>query len=352
MTKRRTLLSVVGGAAVAALMTGFSGTAALAQEVTLKLHQFLPPQANVPKLVLDVWADKVEQDSGGRIKVDRYPSMQLGGKPPELIDQAIDGVADIVWTVVGYTPGRFPSTEVFELPFMMTNARAVSRAYWEIFDKYLKDTEFKVVHILGTWVHGPGMIHTKEPVESPEDLQGMKIRGGSRSVNSLLTELGATPVGMPVPAVTEGLSKGVIDGTTIPWEVTPSLKVPELVQNHTEFEGRALYVLTFVLAMNKAKYEGLPDDLKKVIDDNSGMEFSVFAGGTQADSDGPAREIAVELGNNIITIPASETEEWRELAQPVYDTWLAEMEAAGKDGQALLDEARALIDEYTPMYSN
>ena len=104
--------------------------------------------------------------------------------------------------------------------------------------------------------------------------------------------------------------------------------------------------------MNKAKYEGLPDDLKKVIDDNSGMEFSVFAGGTQADSDGPAREIAVELGNNIITIPASETEEWRELAQPVYDTWLAEMEAAGKDGQALLDEARALIDEYTPMYSN
>ncbi len=108
MTLRRGFLSLVGGAAIAAtaaLGVGFGAGAASAQEVTLTLHQFLPPQASVPRLVLDVWADKVEQDSGGRIKIDRYPSMQLGGKPPELMDQAIDGVADIVWTVVGYTPG-------------------------------------------------------------------------------------------------------------------------------------------------------------------------------------------------------------------------------------------------------
>ncbi|GAA6191201.1 C4-dicarboxylate ABC transporter [Phaeobacter gallaeciensis] len=347
MTYRRKLLGLIGGAAVAAMATGFGTTSALAQEVTLKLHQFLPAQANVPKLVLDVWADNVEKDSGGRIKVERYPSMQLGGKPPELMDQAIDGVADIVWTVVGYTPGRFPSTEVFELPFMMTDARAVSRAYWEMFEKHMKDTEFKDVHILGTWVHGPGMIHTADPVETPADLQGMKIRGGSRSVNSLLTKLGATPVGMPVPAVPEGLSKGVIDGTTIPWEVTAALKVPELVENHTEFEGRALYTLTFVLAMNKAKYESLPDDLKKVVDDNSGLEFSVFAGGTQADADGPAREQAEDLGNNIITVDAAGVEEWRTLAQPIYDEWIADMASKGKDGQALIDEARMLIEKYS-----
>ncbi|GHF33475.1 TRAP transporter substrate-binding protein [Seohaeicola zhoushanensis] len=343
MTKRRTVLGLLGGAAIGAL----AASAAFAQEVTLKLHQFLPAQANVPKLVLDVWADNVEKDSGGRIKVERYPSMQLGGKPPELMDQAIDGVADIVWTVVGYTPGRFPTTEVFELPFIMTNARAVSHAYWDMFEKHMKDDEFKDVHILGTWVHGPGMIHTKDPVEQPSDLQGMKIRGGGRSVNSLLTKLGATPVGMPVPAVSEGLSKGVIDGTTIPWEVTTSLKVPELVTNHTEFEGKALYTLTFVLAMNKAKYESLPDDLKAVIDKNSGAEFSVFAGGTQADADGPARQIAVDLGNNIITIPADQTEEWRKLSQPIYDEWVADMNARGKDGKALLEEAQMLIEKYS-----
>ena len=347
MTTRRKMLGAFGAAALAALAGGSMATTAAAQEVVLKLHQFLPAQANVPKLVLDVWADNVERDSDGRIKVERYPSMQLGGKPPELMDQAIDGVADVVWTVVGYTPGRFPGTEVFELPFMMTDARAVSRAYWEMFEEHWKDTDFKDVHILGTWVHGPGMIHTKDPVNTPEDLQGMKIRGGGRSVNALLTKLGATPVGMPVPAVSEGLSKGVIDGTTIPWEVTTALKVPELVHNHTEFSGKALYTLTFVLAMNKDKYESLPDDLKKVIDDNSGLEFSVFAGGTQADSDGPAREVAVEMGNNIITIDEEQTAEWRELSQPIYDEWVADMNARGVDGQALIDEAQMLIEKYS-----
>ena len=348
MTTRRMLLGAVGAAAIAAM----GASAAFAQDVTLKLHQFLPAQANVPKLILDPWADSVEEASGGRIKIDRFPSMQLGGKPPELMDQAIDGVADIVWTVVGYTPGRYPSTEVFELPFMMTNARAVSHAYWEMFEKHMKDTEFKDVKILGTWVHGPGMIHTADPVESPDDLQGMKIRGGSRSVNALLTQLGATPVGMPVPAVPEGLSKGVIDGTTIPWEVTAALKVPELVENHTEFTGKALYTLTFVLAMNKEKYDSLPADLQKVIDDNSGLEFSVFAGGTQADSDGPSREMALDLGNNVITLDADQTAEWRELSQPIYDKWLADMTERGKDGQALLEEAQMLIEKYTPQYSN
>lgn len=347
MINRRKLLGVVGGAAFAALATGFTVTSALAQEVTLKLHQFLPAQANVPKLVLDVWADSVEKDSGGRIKIDRYPSMQLGGKPPELMDQAIDGVADIIWTVVGYTPGRYPGTEVFELPFMMTNARAVSRAYWEMFEKHWKDTDFKNVHILGTWVHGPGLIHTNKPVSTPDDLQGMKIRGGSRTVNSLMTKFGATPVGMPVPAVPEGLSKGVIDGTTIPWEVTAALKVPELVHNHTEFSGTALYTLTFVLAMNKDRYDSLPDDLKKVIDDNSGLEFSVFAGGTMEDSDGPSRQLAVDAGNNIITLDAAQTEVWNKLSMPIYDEWVADMDSKGRDGQALIDEARMLIEKYS-----
>lgn len=336
-------------ASAAALCIGTT-TAAFAQEVTLNLHQFLPAQANVPKLILDVWADNVEEASAGRIKVDRFPSMQLGGRPPELMDQAIEGVADVVWTVVGYTPGRFPSTEVFELPFMMTNARAVSHAYWEMFEKHMKDTEFKDVHILGTWVHGPGMIHVNKEVKLPADMAGLKIRGGSRSINSLLSKLGSEPVGMPVPAVPEGLSKGVIDGTTIPWEVTAALKVPELVGNHTEFDGVSLYTLTFVLAMNKDRYAGLPDDLKKVIDDNSGLEFSVFAGGTQADADGPARKLAVDRGNNIVTVSGADIETWKAAAQPIYAEWIADMDSKGKDGQALLDEARALIEKYTPQY--
>lgn len=330
-----------------ALMLGMGGTSAVAQEVTLSMHQFLPAQANVPKLILDVWAKDVEAASEGRIKIDHFPSMQLGGRPPELIDQAIDGVADIVWTVVGYTPGRFPRTEVFEMPFLMTNAKAASRAYWEMFETHMKDTEFKDVHILGTWVHGPGMIHTNKEVKSPDDMQGLKIRGGSRTINTFLEALGATPVGMPVPAVPEGLSKGVIDGTTIPWEVTAALKVPELVGNHTEFDGKALYTLTFVLAMNKDRYESLPDDLKAIIDSKSGLEFSMFAGDTQEASDGPARALAEGRGNNIVTVAGADVEAWKSAAEPVIAGWVADMDSKGIDGQALLDEARSLIDKYS-----
>lgn len=320
---------------------------AMAADETLRLHQFLPAQANVPTLILDVWADKIEQESGGRIEIQRFPSMQMGGKPPELMDQAIDGVADIVWTVVGYTPGRYPRTEVFELPFMMTNGEAVSRAYWTLFEKEMKDTEFANLKVLGTWVHGAGLFHSAEPLTSIDDMKGVKMRGGSRMVNKLLERLGATPIGMPVPAVPEALSKGVITATTIPWEVTTSLKVSELVSNHTEFSDRALYTLTFVLAMNKARYEGLPDDLKKIIDDNSGLEFSAFAGRTQEEADAPARQLAVDRGNNIIVLDGEETARWEAKAAPVIEEWVADMNEQGIDGQALLDEARALIDEFT-----
>lgn len=340
MINRRTLAGLFGGAALA-----FCALPAAAQEVTLKLHQFLPAQANVPTLILDVWADNVETASEGRIKVDRYPAMQLGGSPPQLMDQAIDGVADVVWTVVGYTPGRFPRTEVFELPFMVTDARAGSAAYWQMYEEHMQE-DFADVHILGTWIHGPGMIHANKEILTPADMQGMKIRGATRQVNTLIETLGATPVGMPVPAIPEALSKGVIDGTTIPWEVTPALKITELVQNHTEFEGTHLYNVTFVLAMNKARYESLPDDLKTVIDENSGLEFSVFAGGTQSDADIPSRQIAVDAGNNIVTVSEEDAAAWREAAQPVYDAWLSEMSEKGIDGQALIDEARALMDAY------
>ncbi|MCB1387736.1 MAG: TRAP transporter substrate-binding protein [Rhodobacteraceae bacterium] len=345
MTKRRTVLGLMGAAAAVALTAG----AASAQEFTLRMHQFLPAQANVPRLVLDVWADNVERDSGGRIRIERYASMALGGTPPELMDQVMDGVADIIWTVNGYTPGRFPRTEVFELPFMVADARAASSALWTMYEEHMQD-DFAGVHMLGMWVHGPGMFHTNRPVVHPSDLQGMKIRGGSRGVNDLLALVGAEAVGLPVSGVPEALSRGVIDGTTIPWEVTTALHVSELVHNHTEIEGPALYVLTFSFAMNQDTYDSLPEDLQQVVDHNSGLEFSIFAGGTQADADGPARQVAVDAGNNIITVSEADAQEWRDLVQPLYATWVADMQSRGIDGQALIDEARQLMADYESMH--
>ena len=342
MTIHRTLLSLIGGAALA-LSTS---TLAQAAEFTFTLQSFLPEQATIPSKIIDVWADEVEEASGGRIEIKRFASMQLGGKPPELIDQVIDGTLDITWNVLGYTPGRFPMTEVFELPFIVTDARAASSAFWQMMVEQIEEAEFKDVKMLGVWVHGPGVIHSAEPVHSPADFNGMKIRGASRQVNALLQELGATPVGMPVPAVPEALSKHVIDGTTIPWEVTKALKVPELVTNHTEFTGPRLYTVTCVLVMNHDKYTSLPDDLKKVIDDASRLKFSVFAGGTQQDYDAPSRQLAVDRGNNIITLDAAQSAEWAAAAEPVYTAWIAEMKDKGIDGQALIDRAKELMAAY------
>ncbi|WP_114389236.1 TRAP transporter substrate-binding protein [Notoacmeibacter marinus] len=338
---RRLALGTVLGAAAAFV----SPASSMAEEVLLRMQHFLPAQANVPRLILEPWAKAVEQESDDRIKIDIYPAMQLGGTPPELINQVRDGVIDITWYVIGYKPGLFPSSEVFEQPFIMENAEATSRAFWRLFEKDMKDTEFEDFKILGTWVHGPGIFHSDEPIESVDDLAGMKIRGGSRTINAFLDELGAEPVGLPVPAISEALSKGVINGATIPWEVVPALKVSELVKNHTEFGTPALYTLTFVLAMNKDKYESLPDDLKKVIDDNSGIEFSGFAGRTQAGADGPSRERAVEMGNNVMVLEGDALQGFKDAAKPVVEAWTADIDSKGIDGKALLEEAKTFIRE-------
>jgi len=333
------------GSVLAATLATTLATTAAAQDVTLKMHQFLPPQANVPAQILVPWAERVETASGGRIQIDHYPAMQLGGKPPELVSQVIDGVADIIWVVAGYTPGRFPQAEVFELPFMMTNAEDTSRAYWNFAQANMMDSDFKDMKILGVWVHGPGVIHSKEPVREIADLNGMKVRGPTRIITGMLKELGATPVGMPVPALPEALSKGVLDAGVIPWEVTTALKIPELVENHTTFGGEALYTTAFIFAMNTQRYNSLPDDLKAAIDSQSGADFSALAGKTMAEADGPARKIAQERGNTIIDLTPDQVAEWKAAAGQVEGNWIAEMTDKGFDGQALVDQARALIDE-------
>jgi len=339
----RQLARLAVAAAVSAI--GLAGTASVSfgAEVTLRLHQFLPAQAHVPKNVLDPWADKIEAESGGRIEIERYPAMQLGGKPPELIDQVVDGVVDIVWTVAGYTPGRFPRTEVFELPFTMTDAETMSRAYWELAEETMMDTEFAPFKPLGLWVHGPGVIHSSEPITEVADLNGVKLRAPTRVTNKLFSNLGATPIGLPVPAIPEALSKGVVDATVIPWEVVGALKVNELVHNHTEFPGKAIYTTAFIFAMNKDKYESLPDDLKAVIDANSGLEFSAFAGKQmQADDAGP-RAAAVEMGNNIITLTPEQAAEWEAASQGTIEEWTAEMDGKGLDGTGLRKRAAELM---------
>lgn len=342
--KRRNFVKSAVLATVAAL--GVS-SAAYAQDVTLRLHQFLPPPAPVPAQILKPWAQGVEEASGGRIKIEHFDAMSLGGRPPELMDQARDGVVDLSMTVVGYTPGRFPRTEVFELPFMMTNPVATAKAYWEMVESDFQSNEYKDVKVLGAWVHGPGLIHSTDGVTSLEDMKGLTLRGPTRIINDLMAELGAEPVGMPLPAIPEALSKGVVKATVIPWEVTTAIRLSELVSNHTEFSGdESLYTAAIVLVMNKAKYEALPDDLRAILDAESGAKLSAFATQVMWDMDAPAKAIAEEAGNTIVTLDEAEVARWKEASQPVIERWIADMDAKGIDGAALIEQAKSLIAKH------
>jgi len=321
---------------------------AIAQEVTLRLHQMLPPQAAIPARALIPWIEKVESESGGRIKVEHYPSMQLGGAPPALFDQAREGVVDLVWTVLGYTPGRFPKSEAFELPFMVTTAEATSRAFHEYVLANAMD-EFKDVHPIVLHTHGPGLLHVRgKGVHRLEDMTGLKIRTPTRIAAGMLSNFGATPVGMPVPAVPEALSKGVIDGVAIPWEITLPLKISELVNTHTGFSGsHGLYASTFIFAMNRSSYDALPEDLKKVIDANSGPDVAALFGRAMDEVDVIGRDVAVKAGNELIMLDAAETARWREVAQKTTDDWIAEMNGKGIDGAALVKDAAQRIEKYS-----
>lgn len=342
--KRRTL---VQGAAATAL--GFPHLSGFAQQsVTLKFHTFMAPLSNVWLSMHKPWMDKVEKDSGGRIKFEAYPAMQLGGTPVQLYDQARDGVVDVVWTLPGNTAGRFPRIEAFELPFMMNNAEATSKAYWEFVQTHAPD-EFKDTHVIALQVHGPGMFHsTNKQIKSVADLRGMKVRGPTRQVTKLLGSVGATPVGMPLPGIPDALSKGTIEACVIPWEVVPSVKVHELTKFHSEFAptGPALYTTTFVMTMNKARYDSLAPDLKKVIDANSGMATSAWLGKTQQGNDPAGRKSATDRNNTLYTFSAAETQEFVKRSSHVDEEWVADMDKRGFKGAQLLEAAKALIAKH------
>lgn len=330
---------------LAALMLAGSSLAVEAQDVTLRIHHFMSQKAPLHGKFLVPFAERLAEASDGRIAVELFDSMSLGGRPGDLFDQAVDGAVDVVLTLPGYTSGRFNQTEVFELPFIMEDSVATSKAFWDLIDSELQDGEYQDVKILGGWVHGPGVIHTAEPVERLEDMAGKDLRGPTRLVTDLLGELGANPVGMPLPAIPENLSKGVINGTVIPWEVTPSIRLAELVKNHTELGGdRALYTATFILAMNWDSYDGMPDDLRAILDAETGKSLSEFAGQVMVAADAGGRGVAERAGgSNFIQLDEAEVARWIDAAKPVWDRFVARASSEGFDGQALIDQAQSLI---------
>lgn len=347
LNKTTVLGKIVSGALAALALSAFSAQAE--PEVTLRLHHLLGPKAPAHTKMLVPWSKRIEDASKGRIKIEIYPSMSLGGKPPELIRQVRDGVVDLIWTVNGYTPGLFPRTEVFELPFIHTNDPAATNlAMGEMYEKYLAD-DYKGLKPLFLHVHaGQAIQMVDTPVHKVGDLANKKIRIPTRTGAWVIEALGANPVGMPVPQLPQALSKKVVDGALIPWEIIAPLKLQELTDYDIEGHNKArLGTTTFQVSMNLAKWESLPDDLKKVFTDNSGPAWQKEVGEIWRKSDDGGIKLAEKAGNTYIQLTEEETEAFRKKLEPVVQRWVNEVKAQGIDGAKLVEEARAAIAKYS-----
>jgi len=335
--------------AVAAACAALAAPAA-AQQITLKLHHLLPPQAPAHVQMLAPWAQDVEKASGGKVKIELYPAMALGGKPPELINQVRDGVVDIIWTVNGYTPSLFPRSEVFELPFVHTNnVIATNLAMRDMFLNGAIAEDFKSVKVMFLHVHaGQGIQMADKEVRKPDDLKGLKMRIPTRTGAWIIEALGAAPAAMPVPALPQALQKKVVDGAFIPWEIIPSLKLQEVTKFQIEGQNRVRFgTTTFQVSMNPGTWAKLPPDVQKAFDANNGEARVRAVGKVWTDSEAGGLALAVKAGNKHIELTEAELALFKQKLEPVVQRWINEVKTVGVDGQALVNQARALIAKYS-----
>jgi TRAP-type C4-dicarboxylate transport system substrate-binding protein len=332
----------------AAVTAAVAATSAVAQEHSFKLHHFLGPQSPAHTDMLVPWAEQVEENAGGAVAIEIFPAMALGGKPPELIRQARDGVVDLIWTVNGYTPGLFPRTEVFELPTVFTNdARAANLAMHDMFEEHLA-ADYRGVEVMFLHVHAGQAIHTVDTeVRAPADLQGLDLRIPTRTGVWVIEALGANPIAMPVPDLPQALSRQVVDGALIPFEIIPALQLQDQTQYQIEgHDGWRLGTTTFQVSMNADRWNDLPDDIKQAFRDASGPDWWAEVGEIWQANDAAAIEFAVDAGNTHVVLSEDETAAFQGALEPVAQRWVDDIEGEGVDGQALVDRARELTAEH------
>ncbi|SFP49329.1 TRAP transporter substrate-binding protein [Tranquillimonas alkanivorans] len=340
------MITVLSGSAAVLALTG----AAQAQEYTFKLHHFLGAQSPAQTQMLEPWAEAVEENSGGRVEIEIYPAMTLGGRPPELIQQVRDGVVDLVWTVNGYTPGLFPRTEVMELPTVFKNDPvAANLALYDMWQDGDLGDEYRGTEPMFLHVHAGQAIHmADEPVRMPADLEGKNMRIPTRTGAWVIEALGANPTAMPVPELPQALQKGVVDGAFIPWEIIPPLKIQDQTEYQIEGADEERFgTTTFQVSMNQAKWESLPEDIQQAFRDASGPEWWAEVGRVWRATDDFGIDLATKAGNEHIVLSEEETQAFRDALQPVVDRWIEDVESKGVDGAALVETAREKIAEHS-----
>lgn len=331
------LCALAAGIVVAAVMAAPS---VRAQTIELKLSHFVPPQHAFHKWVVG-WAKKIEDELKGRLKITIYPNGQLVGPPNRQLDAVRNGITDIAFVLHGVTPGRYPMTELANLPFTWPSAGAnvplMSQRMTELAPKYLA-AEHTGLHILFMEMANPIVIYSKVPIRKLDDFKGLKIRYASITNKELLDALGATPLLIQPPKSQDALAKGIVQGAGFPHEGGLAYDLASVAKYAIE---PPLASATFVLAINPAKYNSLPPDLRAIIDKESGVAGAVSFGKAWEAQEKFARDLEVsKKGMEIITLPDSDVAKMKELSKPIIANAIAALEKEGKP-------AREFYDAYT-----
>ena len=334
------------------LRTGLLATAAaslgalcalpVAAQTTLTLSSWVPPAHTLTTGQIE-WCEMLAQKVPGKIKCNALPRAVTAA--PGTFDAVRNGLVDISFTVHGYTPGRFVMPQMVEFPFMGDSAEATSVAFQRMYAKVPAFAdEHKGVKVLAVFTHGPGMVlNTKKPIVKADDLTGMKFRVGGGMVNEIAKTLGMNVTLKPAPESYELLSTGVMDGTLFPAESVEGFKIDKVIKYATTFPG-GLYNTSFVFMMNQAKYDSLPADVKKAIDELSG-EFAARMLGRGWDKvDRRGLAFMQAAGVQFSKADAAFVSAVKAKTGSLEDTWAKAAEAKGlKDAKKVLADYRAEI---------
>ncbi len=315
--------------------TMVSGYAA-AETVTLKFANWLPAVHHWTNTAR-VFAKSIEDASGGSVKI--TIDKAAVAKPPGQYDLVKNGVRDMVMHVAGYTPGRFPLYRMAEVPFITPNSTTGSEGLHRWYTKNGFDKEeFKDTVLVSAFVHGPGLLHSKKEVTSIDDLKGMKIRAAGGGA-LIAKGLGAVPVAIPAPSAHESLVRGTTEAAFFPWEAVHGFKLTKLTPFHLEVPG-GLYTTSFMIAMNKKKYDGLSAQAKAAVNKAGGAKGARLIGEHWDRADKVGKDGAIKNGNKIQTISDSQRAVWSKAIDVVRQNWIQKANEKGKNGKALLEELR------------
>jgi len=324
---------------VAALsQLGTSGAAPATKVIELSFSHHEPAESWFNKLFMD-FATEIEKRTNGQVKITVYPGAALL-KPNQVYEGIIKGVADIGTSTCSYTPGRFPLTEVIDLPIGTRSSWQGSHIAWEIYKKF-QPTEFEEAKLLYLWTSPSSHINTKKPVNKLEDMKGLKIRCAP-GARPMMDALGAVPIGIPISDTYTGLERGTFDGTLGPYQVLKSFRLAEVIKYTTEAYFYAGY---WFVSMNRDKWNSLSPELKKIFEEVS-EKFVDISGRRNDEADLVGKALSLSLGNKVITLPSEELARWDEHFRPILDKWVAEKEAKGFPARAALNEVFSLQKKY------